>query len=171
MYTVLLVDDENDVLENFKTIIDWPMYGIENVLTAGNGPEAYDIIRSQHIDLMITDISMPQMDGIQLFKRVHEDYPNIRCIFLSSYSDFTYAKEAISLGVENYLLKPIKVDELNSSIRKSLDNISMHKHIAQNLFLDNVLYRWITDTISCEELTERCRHVNINLYFRNYCVC
>lgn len=170
MYTVLLVDDENDVLENFKTIIDWPMYGIENVLTAGNGQEAYDIIRSQHIDLMITDISMPQMDGIQLFKRVHEDYPNIRCIFLSSYSDFTYAKEAISLGVENYLLKPIKVDELNSSIRKSLDNISMHKHIAQNLFLDNVLYRWITDTISCEELTERCRHVNINLYFRNYCV-
>lgn len=170
MYTVLLVDDEADVLDNLKTIIDWPTYGIEHVLTAGNGLEAYDIIRSQQVDLMITDISMPHMNGIQLFQKVHEIYPSLSCIFLSSYSDFAYAREAISLGVENYLLKPIKVDEFNSSIRKSLDNISMHKHIAQNLFLDNLLYRWITDSISCEELTERCRHVGVNLYFRNYCV-
>lgn len=170
MYTVLLVDDENDVLESLQSIIDWPMYGIETVMTALNGLEAYNIIRSKHVDLMITDISMPGMDGITLFRKVLEEYPNIRCIFLSSYSDFTYAREAISLGVENYLLKPIRVEELNSSIRKSLDNISMHKHIAQNLFLDNILYRWITDTISHDELTERCRHVNINLYFRQYCV-
>ena len=170
MYAVLLVDDETDVLDSLQSIIDWPMYGIEKVLTASNGLEAYDVIHSQHVDLMITDISMPGMDGISLFRKVHEEYPFIRCIFLSSYSDFTYAREAISLGVENYLLKPIQVGELNSSIRKSLDNISMHKHIAQNLFLDNILYRWITDTISHDELTERCRHININLYFRQYCV-
>ena len=62
MYAVLLVDDETDVLDSLQSIIDWPMYGIEKVLTASNGLEAYDVIHSQHVDLMITDISMPGMN-------------------------------------------------------------------------------------------------------------
>ena len=170
MYTVLLVDDEIDILNSLKNLIDWPVYGIENVLTARNGLEALQIIEQQTINLMITDITMPNMDGITLLKEVRIRYPHIRCIILSSYSDFSYAKEAISLGVENYLLKPIQKDELDNSIRKSLDNLSMHKHVMKTLFLDNVLYRWITNDISSEELANRSRHINVNIYFRNYCV-
>lgn len=170
MYTVLLVDDEIDILNSLKNLIDWPVYGIENVLTTRNGLEALQIIEQQTINLMITDITMPNMDGITLLKEVRIRYPHIRCIILSSYSDFSYAKEAISLGVENYLLKPIQKDELDNSIRKSLDNLSMHKHVMKTLFLDNVLYRWITNDISSEELANRSRHINVNIYFRNYCV-
>ena len=170
MYTVLLVDDEEDVLKNLLNTIDWPVYGVENTLTAHDGLEACSILEKHHVDLLITDISMPNMDGIQLIRKVHDVYPHIRCMLLSSYSDFTYAKEAISLGVENYLLKPYKAEELDSSIRKSLDNISMHKHIMQTLFLDNVLYRWVTNDISTDELLERSKHIGINTYFRNYCV-
>lgn len=170
MYTVLLVDDEIDILNSLKNLIDWPVYGIENILTARNGIEALQTIEQQTINLLITDITMPDMDGITLLKEVRIKYPHIRCIILSSYSDFSYAKEAISLGVENYLLKPIQKDELDNSIRKSLDNLSMHKHVMKTLFLDNVLYRWITNDISSEELANRSRHINVNIYFRNYCV-
>ena len=170
MYTVLLVDDEADILNSLKNIIDWPVYGIENVLTACDGLDALQRLDEQPVDLLITDINMPNMDGITLLKQVRTKYPHIRCIFLSSYSDFSYAKEAIALGVENYLLKPIKSDELDNSIRKCLDNLSMHKHIMRSLFMDNVLYRWITNDISNEELAERSRHIHVNIYFRNYCV-
>ena len=139
MYTVLLVDDEEDILNSLMNIIDWPVYGIENILTAHNGSDALKKLEQQPVNLLITDISMPDMDGITLLKEVRGKYPHIRCIILSSYSDFSYAKEAISLGVENYLLKPIQKDELDNSIRKSLDNLSMHKHIMKTLFLDNIL--------------------------------
>lgn len=170
MYTVLLVDDEADILNSLKNIIDWPVYGIENVLTACDGLDALQRLDEQPVDLLITDINMPNMDGITLFKKVRTSYPHIRCIFLSSYSDFAYAKEAIALGVENYLLKPIKCEELNNSIHKALDNLSMHRDIMWTLFLDNILYRWVTNDISNEELTERSRHIHVNIYFRNYCV-
>ncbi|MBR4060378.1 MAG: response regulator [Lachnospiraceae bacterium] len=170
MYTVLLVDDEEDILNSLMNIIDWPVYGIENILTAHNGSDALKKLEQQPVNLLITDISMPDMDGITLLKEVRGKYPHIRCIILSSYSDFSYAKEAISLGVENYLLKPIQKDELDNSIRKSLDNLSMHKHIMKTLFLDNILYRWVTNDISSEELSGHSRHINVNIYFRNYCV-
>lgn len=170
MYTVLLVDDEEDVLKHLVNAVDWPVYGIENILTANNGLSACDILHSHHVDLLITDIRMPNMDGIDLIRHVHGVYPHIRCILLSSYSDFQYAKEAISLGVENYLLKPINAEELDNSIQKSLDNISMQKHVMHTLFIENILYRWLTNDISSDELSERSKHINVNIYFRNYCV-
>lgn len=170
MYTVLLVDDEEDVLKNLISTIDWPVYGVENILTASDGLDACELLSKKHVDLLITDISMPQMNGLQLIRHVRDAHTHTRCILLTSYSDFSYAKEAISLGVENYLLKPYNADELDNSIRKSLDNISMHKHVMQTLFLDNVLYRWITDDISSDELSERSKHIGLNIYFRNYCV-
>lgn len=169
MYTVLLVDDEMDILNNLLNQIDWPVYGIGTVLTARDGLEALAQFKKLHIDLLITDISMPEMDGLALIRKVHEMYSGTRCILLTSYSDFAYAKEAISLGVENYLLKPFNAEELDNSIRKSLDNISMHKHVMQSIFMDNILYRWATNDISSDELSERSKHIGINIYSRNYC--
>ena len=170
MYTVLLVDDEEDVLQNLINTIDWPVYGVENVLTAADGIDACTQLAGKRVDLLITDISMPRMNGLELTRHVRNTYPHTRCIILTSYSDFSYAKEAISLGVENYLLKPYNAEELDNSIRKSLDNISMHKHMMQTLFLDNILYRWLTDDISSDELSERSKHIGVNIFFRNYCV-
>lgn len=170
MYQVLLVDDEQDILNTLKNNIDWASYGVENVLTARDGVEALEILEEHPVHIMISDIKMPQMDGITLFRQVRTKYPHIRCIILSSYREFEYAQEAIKLGVENYLLKPVNSDELDQSIRKCLSNLSVHKHIMQSLFMDNVLYRWVTGNISNEELAERSKHIHVNIYFRNYCV-
>ncbi len=170
MYQVLLVDDEVDILNTLQNNVDWPSYGVETVLTARDGQDALKILEQHPITLMIADIKMPNMDGISLLREVRAKYPNIRCIILSSYREFEYAQEAIKLGVENYLLKPVNYDELDQSIRKCLNNLSMHKHVMQSLFMENVLYRWITGDISNEDLAERSKHIQVNVYFRNYCV-
>lgn len=170
MYTVLLADDDHDILTNIQSSIDWPVYGIEHVLSAFDGEEALSIIKQCHIDILITDISMPRLDGLQLIRQAQMYQSNIRCILLSSYSDFAYAKEAISLGVESYLVKPINKEELENSIRKAIDNISMNHSSLQTLLLDNILYRWVTNDITHDDFVAYARHIGINPYFRNYCI-
>ena len=169
MYTTLLVDDDITILKNLTELIDWPAYGVETILTAHNGLEALDIINSHPINLLITDISMPEMDGMELLQHVHTEYPHIRCIVLSSYNDFAYVKGAITLNVENYLLKPLQQQELEYTIRKALDNLSMHKQTIYNLLLENILYRWCTNDISMSEFSERAKHMGINIFSKYYC--
>lgn len=170
MYTVLLVDDDRDILNNLESSIDWPVYGIEHVLCAADGLQALAVLARQQVDILITDISMPQINGLELIRSAQARQPDIRCILLSSYSDFAYAKEAIALGVENYLVKPVNVDELENSIRKSLDNIAMHRSVFRTLLSDNVLYRWVTGDISPEDFVIQAGNIGVNPYFRNYCV-
>ena len=170
MYNALIVDDEKSILENIQKAIPWEELGIETVFTAQNGSDALSLLEAYHIDLLISDIRMPGMDGLTLLKHVRAVYPNIRCILLSAYGEFEYARTALTLGIENYLLKPLSVEELIASIQKSLDNLAQSKHIDQNLFHDNILLRWITGTISEDELVERTPVLNINLYSRNYSV-
>ena len=170
MYNALIVDDEKSILENIQKAIPWEELGIETVFTAQNGSDALSLLEAYHIDLLISDIRMPGMDGLTLLKHVRDVYPNIRCILLSAYGEFEYARTALTLGIENYLLKPLSVEELIASIQKSLDNLAQSKHIDQNLFHDNILLRWITGTISEDELVERTPVLNINLYSRNYSV-
>lgn len=170
MYQVLLVDDEIDILNSLQHNVDWASYGVENILTARDGYDALEILKHHTIDLMIADIRMPNMDGLALLREVRSKHPHIRYIILSSYREFEYAQEAIKLGVENYLLKPVNSEELDQSIRKCLNNLSTQKQVMQSLFMDNVLYRWVTGDISNEDLAERSKHIHVNIYFRNYCV-
>ncbi len=170
MYSVLLVDDEKSILESIQSTVPWEELGINKVLTAQNGQAALDILKSHIIHLLVTDIKMPGMDGLTLLKKVREAYPDIRCILLSAYGEFEYARTALTLGIENYLLKPLSVEELTASIQKSLENISESKQMDQNLFHDNILLRWITGSISQDELVERTPVLNVNTYARNYCI-
>lgn len=135
MYNALIVDDEKSILENIQKAIPWEELGIETVFTAQNGSDALSLLEAYHIDLLISDIRMPGMDGLTLLKHVRAVYPNIRCILLSAYGEFEYARTALTLGIENYLLKPLSVEELIASIQKSLDNLAQSKHIDQNFFM------------------------------------
>lgn len=168
MYTVLLVDDEPTILETFSNDILWNQFGVDTLLTASDGCQAWEIISQHHIDLLITDIQMPHMDGITLLKNVRSTFPDIHCILLSAYSDFEYARAAIQLGVENYLLKPFNRAEVEETIETALENIYSQKKISHYLFKNNVLFRWANGNITSEELSERGGLLDINLYFSEY---
>lgn len=170
MYTVLLVDDEVSVLNSLSREINWPQFGIETILKASDGQSALEQFRTTRIDLLITDIKMPLMDGLELLRTVRREYPYTRCVLLTAYSEFEYAREALKLGVENYILKPLKSPELEETIEKALDNIYHRRGNAALLFRENILLRWAGGSISAEELAERANILDINIYLSSYCV-
>ena len=107
MLKVFLVEDEVVMREGIKNNIDWESEGFSFVGDASDGELAYPLIQKTRPDILITDIKMPFMDGLTLCKVVKKEFPDIKIVILSGYDDFNYAKEAIGIGVEDYLLKPI----------------------------------------------------------------
>ena len=170
MYTALLVDDEQSVLDILKDTISWQQFGVDTLLTAADGIQALSLLENSAVHLLITDIRMPGMDGIELLTRVRELYPTIRCILLTAYAEFEYAKKALLLGVENYLLKPIQQEELEATIEKALENLYDDHRNSDQLFRDNILTRWVTGTIHEDELSERASILGLNIYHREYAV-
>ena len=167
MFTVLLADDESSVLETLKSRISWQELGVGTVLTAGNGEEALVLAKQQPISLVVADIRMPAMDGLTLIRHIRQFSPDTHCIMLSAYNEFEYAREAISLGVENYLLKPLEMEELEQTIKRALENIYSNRS-EQWLTYSNTLLRWTTGAISADELADRATHLGINLYLPEY---
>lgn len=169
MYTVLLVDDEPLILESLTTTISWEQFGVSTLLTAPDGSRALELLEKNSVDLLITDIKMPHMDGLALLHKVRESYPDIHCILLTAYGEFEYARTAIHLGVENYLLKPFNKEELERTIETALENIYTQKKISHHLFVNNILLRWANGAITGEELSERGNLLDLNLYLPEYC--
>lgn len=120
---LLIVDDELQICYGLKDGIEWDKLGIAAVFTASNGLEALDICRNEKPELIITDIRMPGISGIELGKQVLELYAPVRIIVLSGYSEFSYAQEAIKIGVSDYLLKPIDTDELCQKVALCRDSV------------------------------------------------
>ena len=115
---VFLVEDEVVIRNGIKNCIDWEKEGFEFVGEASDGELAYPQILKTKPDVLITDIKMPFMDGIELSKLVKEKLPNIRIVIVSGYDEFEYAREAILLGATDYLLKPVSADKLVETITK-----------------------------------------------------
>ena len=105
MYRVMLVDDEPFILDGMKKLIDWDEMGLEIVAEAYDGIQALDILEKTRIDILLTDIKMPNLNGLELIKKIKHLYTNIKTIILSGYDDFEFVKERRLLGIENYLLK------------------------------------------------------------------
>lgn len=110
MLKVFLVEDESLIREGLRDNIPWEQYGYRFVGEAGDGEMALPLIRKSRPDLLITDIKMPFMDGLSLSKIVKEEFPKTKVVIISGYDDFEYAREAIEVGVDQYLLKPITRD-------------------------------------------------------------
>ena len=124
LYNILLVDDETDVLEAMKKKIDWEALGFCLAGTAENGQEALEMAEQLHIDVVMTDIKMPYMDGLTLCKNLKQSYRNMKVIIYSGFDDFEFAREAVHLEAEEYLLKPISAGDMEaafSKVRKKLD--------------------------------------------------
>ena len=124
LYKVILVDDEEEVREAIRKRINWEEIGFTVAGTAENGEDAIELAESCEPDVVMTDIQMPFMDGLTLLKKLKEKFPDLRSVIFSGYDDFEYAKEAIRLETEEYILKPVDADELKAiflRIKERLD--------------------------------------------------
>lgn len=117
-FSVIVVEDEKLIAKNIIKNIQRANENFKIVATATNGKEAFELIEAYLPNVVFTDIRMPIMDGIELSKLISEKYSFIHCIIISGHSDFTYAKMALKYGVNDYLLKPINLDELTKTLSK-----------------------------------------------------
>ena len=120
MTRVLIVDDEKYVRMGIKSETDWSLIGCEVVGEAANGIEGLEAAETLRPDLVISDIRMPKMDGIEMAEKIIEKNPKTKVIFLTAYNEFEYARQAIRIGVSDYLLKPFQDGELEGSIQRLL---------------------------------------------------
>lgn len=120
---VFLVEDESVIREGLRDNIPWQQYGFRFVGEAGDGEMALPLIRKERPDVIITDIKMPFMDGLSLTHIVKQEFPETKVIIISGYDDFEYARQAISEGVEQYLLKPITRNNLQKALAEVKEKI------------------------------------------------
>ncbi len=131
MLKVLLVDDEPFILQGLKILVDWNEEGFEIAGTASDGQEALDFLQLNQVDLIITDIKMPGMGGLELLEKIRkEKLSEAYFVILSGYAEFSYAQKAMQYECSNYMLKPIEKEQLmkilqsvrtmNEDMKKSL---------------------------------------------------
>ena len=117
-YKVLLVDDEEEAIEAIRLKLEWETLGFEVIGSANNGVKALELVERLQPDVVITDIKMPYMDGLELARALNEDYQNIHIIIFTGFDEFEYAKEAVHLEIEEYMLKPINSQELSECLKR-----------------------------------------------------
>ncbi|MFS0726875.1 response regulator transcription factor [Paenibacillus sp. 1P07SE] len=120
---MLIVDDEPVICQGLRMTIDWAAIGIEVVGEAYDGEQALEMVEAHQVDLLISDIRMEGMNGLQLAEHLKESHPQTRIIILSGYEDFEYARQSVRLGVFDYLLKPVDVDALVEVVKRVSEEI------------------------------------------------
>lgn len=120
MAQLLIVDDEAHVVDRLAMTVDWRSIGIDLVYKAYSGQEAIELLNQFSIDIVITDIRMPGMNGLQLISEIDRQWPKTKSILLSGYSEFEYAKQAMQFQTEDYLLKPVKTEDLLATVARVL---------------------------------------------------
>ncbi|WP_165972371.1 response regulator [Paenibacillus piri] len=123
MYKMLIVDDEQFVLDTISVTYPWDQYGITNIDVAGSGAKALELFKTEPADIVITDIRMPGMSGLELINEIKKISNKTKFILLSGHSEFAYAQQAIQSQVLEYLLKPVKEKELLATIQRALEGI------------------------------------------------
>ncbi|WP_027092494.1 response regulator [Cohnella thermotolerans] len=170
MIEILLVDDESYVTESLKKTIPWDSLNVRSVYTAASAAEALAILETQPVDILVTDIRMPEMDGLELARLAGERWPNVRRLILTGHSDFEYAKKAIQLQVSGYILKPVDDDEFMRTILGEIESLkdeweeaeryhrllydmkSDRRRLSENLLSDLLLGRQLSEQAMADKL-------------------
>lgn len=170
MYKLLIADDEAFIRAGLQNLIEWEVYGIEIVGEADNGMSAYMSIKNLCPDLVLLDISMPNMGGLELMDICsHMPHPP-KFIVLSGYNNFQYVQKSMQLGAINYLLKPVDQDELIQTVISSvklLDDLKAHQQQFQEsleTLRNGVLVRILHNRIEPRELREKCQVLGISFH-------
>jgi YesN/AraC family two-component response regulator len=151
-FRLLIADDEYWVRHAIETLIDWPAYGFECLPAAQDGEDAWEKIRALHPHIVLLDVNMPFLSGIELTERLHQQYPEIAVLMLSGYSEYAYVREAMRNGAIDYLLKPVERDKLLTALslatghllqrqaeRQKLDALREKSELAISLLKDREL--------------------------------
>lgn len=140
MYQLLVVDDEESVVDSISDTMPWESVRIMQVHKAYSAAEALDLMNKHAIDILITDIRMPDMDGLQLIDHIRKSWTHTKCIVLTGYAEFEYAKHALVVQTEDYLLKPVSDDDLLQVVQrvvlkldKEWEETSSHRRAVQTL--------------------------------------
>lgn len=133
MYKVVIVDDEPIIVEGLKKTIPWEKWECEVVGTAEDGCEGVEVIAESKPDIVISDISMPEMDGLAMIAALKSEYPEMEVSILTGFRDFDYAQKAIRLGVTRFLLKPSKLEEIEEAILAMVSNIEEKRKKKQDM--------------------------------------
>ncbi len=179
MYRMMIVDDKDDIIQGIRSMGRWPEIGVEITGWANNGEEALAVMEENKPQIVITDIKMPVMDGLQLTQSIKKRYPEIKVIILSGYDEFQYAQQALKLGAEEYLLKPIRIHQLQEVILRVIHKLKDEKlkqeeetkvleRLAQSLPLlrDKFLQRLLEEpgSLNEEEVCQRLNFLEVDLY-------
>lgn len=133
MYKIFLVEDEVVIREGIKNKVHWEEEGFKIVGDESDGELAYPLIIREQPDILITDIKMPFMDGLELSKLIKKDIPQLKIIIISGYSEFAYAQKAIDIGVSEYLLKPVTSNKLMTAVKNAATAIEKEREDKQLL--------------------------------------
>jgi two-component system response regulator YesN len=182
-YKVFFVEDEIVTREGIRDNVDWAAHGFEFCGEATDGEMALPLLRTARPDVLITDIKMPFMDGLQLSKIVRERMPWVKIVILSGHDEFEYAQQAINLGVTEYLLKPVTVQNLHQVLqklaaqleqeRKEQENIRhLREQIEENraILRERLLLKVMVGALSSTEAIEKGQLLGLDLSARYYLV-
>lgn len=133
LYSVLLVDDEEEVFQVIMKKLDWEGMGFRIAGYARNGVEALEMAEELSVDVVMTDIKMPYMDGLTLCRKLKEQYQKIKVIIFSGFDEFEYAREAIKIEAEEYILKPINANELREVFERIKNNLDKELDEKRNI--------------------------------------
>lgn len=176
MYQMMIIDDETIVREGLKKLLPWEEYRFQICAEGIDGIDGYEKVMKYKPDLVLVDIKMPGMDGLELIRKTREEGFQGEFIILTGYSDFQFAKLAISYGVREYLLKPIDEDELSIHLQKVSEEFDKKKNLAEYYSLNELKAR--QDLIRClllyiedkEELRKQFKRYHVNFEYDTFCV-
>lgn len=157
-YKYIVVEDEHLIRKNLIKKIESLSLALELAGEASNGEDAIKLVNELCPSVVITDIRMPRSDGLELIKYLHHNYPSIKSMVLSGYTDFKYAQTALKFGAKDFLLKPVKIDDLNSSLQNILvmldseykkdECFSIHPHNLKPEDLSKLLENYLLNNYS-----------------------
>lgn len=128
---LLIVDDDMIAVKGLMASVRWEDYGIHGVEIAYGAERALEILRTGNMDIMLCDIEMPRQSGIELVRRIKEEHIEVEIIFLTCHAKFEYAQEAIRLGCENYLLRPMPFEDIASAVHSCAKMLEIRRRDAE----------------------------------------
>jgi two-component system, response regulator YesN len=184
MYKILLVEDEDLIRDAIANILDWPAIGITEIFQAEDGELGLELARKHRPDIVLTDIRMPFMDGLEMAKYIAQELPYTKIIILTGHDEFDFAVSSIKLGITDYIMKPISAENLSTVINKTVLKLQEERRTKRNqqklrnqlrqslpLLKEKILNQIITSSISPNKLNEKLEYTELQLDFNTFTVC